>query len=313
MIRARPAGPASLAFVLAAGACAAGAARDGDDDDDAPPIDAAAVSADAAARGCEALDILFVIDNSISMSEEQDNLALNFPAFMHVIQQSRRDYRVAVTTTGVDYAFQVVTEPGGAPVPASLAGGDNGAMLRRTSCGMTKRWVDKTDADPAATFACAAKVGTSGPTEEMPLAAMRRAFTDRVADGVNAGFRRPDAMLALVILTDEDDCSHEAPLTLGFGQGLCATGLEPPDGYRDFLDQYAGARGRWAAAVIAYPGPGVCTSSFGSANAATRLARFVAGAPSNTTMSSICTGDLAIPLARALDVFDKVCRDFPID
>ena len=30
-----------------------------------------------------------------------------------------------------------------------------------------------------------------------------------MTDGTNSGFLRPDALLAVVILTDEDDCSRE--------------------------------------------------------------------------------------------------------
>ena len=47
------------------------------------------------------VDVLFVIDNSASMGEEQATLAANFAAFVGVLEQShvRADYRIAVTTT----------------------------------------------------------------------------------------------------------------------------------------------------------------------------------------------------------------------
>jgi pimeloyl-ACP methyl ester carboxylesterase len=116
---------------------------------------------------------------------------------------------------------------------------------------MTKKWIDKTDPNPSMTFSCVANVGTSGPSHEMPLAAIRDAFEDRIADGTNAGFRRPDALLAIVVLTDENDCSYEQPVTLGFGQVICQSGQEPVGSYVGFLDTFTGNHSRWATAVIA--------------------------------------------------------------
>lgn len=42
---------------------------------------------------------------------------------------------------------------------------------------------------------------------EQPLQALRLAMTERVEDGTNAGFFREGAALAVVIISDEDDCS----------------------------------------------------------------------------------------------------------
>src|SRR5881394_453671 len=45
--------------------------------------------------GCTKIDVLFVIDNSGSMGQEQTNLIANFPMFITVLDQSGLDYRVA--------------------------------------------------------------------------------------------------------------------------------------------------------------------------------------------------------------------------
>ncbi len=76
---------------------------------------------------------------------------------------------------------------------------------------------------------CVASVGSGGCGLEQPLEAILKAvtpssrgptgafdgsFADRTlghADGENAGFLRPDAVLAIVALTDEDDCSALDP------------------------------------------------------------------------------------------------------
>jgi hypothetical protein len=304
-------GLALLCLLSACGPSAAGTGDDdGDDGDDTSEPDARPwVPGPDAANRCQKMDLLFVVDNSGSMSEEQTNLAANFPGFIGVIDESGLDYRVAVTSTGVDYSYSISTPIG--PLPSSVDGGDNGVMLQKTECGMTRRWIEKTDTDPAGTFGCAATLGTDGPGDEMPLAAMRMALEDRMADGTNQGWRRDDALLAVVFLTDENDCSYETSVTLGFTESLCESQMEPVGNYLAFLDAYAGDRARWATAVIAGPGPSACTSSFGSADYAQRLDDLVQQTGTNAVLSSICSGDLTTGLADALAVFASACDEFP--
>nr|MBA2538813.1 VWA domain-containing protein [Deltaproteobacteria bacterium] len=76
----------------------------GDDDADNPPVD----PPPGEPRACNKMDIVFVVDDSGSMSEEQSNLASNFPMFAELLstyvtpEGEPIDYRVAVTTTGRD-------------------------------------------------------------------------------------------------------------------------------------------------------------------------------------------------------------------
>jgi len=269
-----------------------------DADQQFPPVDGMAAT-------CDKIDVLFVIDNSGSMDQEQQNLIANFPTFISVLDASGLDYRVGVTTSGRDYEWTMATPIG--PLPQDQDGGHNGKLLKPAACNMTNKWIDKTDPDPATKFSCVANVGIEGPSHEMPLGAIRDAFEDRIADGTNAGFRRADALLALVVLTDENDCSYEQSVNLAFGQTLCQSGTEPVAGYVSFLDQYTGHRSRWATAVIAGKGPGSCSSSFGNAAEATRLKSFVTQTGTNAVISSICDGDLSIGLGQALDLFDSAC------
>jgi hypothetical protein len=309
--------------LVAAGACGPSPSGNGDDDDggdaggttDAPP-DAWETHDDGDggtnADGCDKIDILFVVDNSGSMGQEQMNLGTNFPMFISVLDASGLDYRVAITTTGMNYTYQQTSIPGFPAIPVTQNGGDNGAFLQPASCGMTRKWIEKTDANRSQAFSCAANVGTSGPSDEMPLSAMRTAFEERMTDGTNAGFRRQDALLAIVILTDENDCSYEQSVTLGFAESLCSSQMEPPANYNAFLDTYTGDHGRWAAAIIAGPGPGSCSSTFGNADYAERLVQFANTAgPSNALVSSICAGDLTMGLTDALELFDTACDNFP--
>jgi hypothetical protein len=253
--------------------------------------------------GCSKMDLLFVIDNSGSMQEEQANLITNFPKLINVLEQSQLEYRVAVTTTARNYNYFITV--GGMTIPLSTMG-ESGAMLKKGT--MTKRWIDKGDPDVVGTFSALANVGIYGSGDEMPLGAVRDAFEDRMTDGTNTGFRRDDALLGIVILTDENDCSYETPVTFPDGETfLCESMMEPVASYKTFLDQYTGNPTRWAASIIAGPGPGDCSSMFGDAVEATRLIEFKSLVGANAILSSICDGNLSTGLGQATMLFESAC------
>jgi hypothetical protein len=83
--------------------------------------------------------------------------------------------------------------------------------------------------------------------------------------------------------------------------------VEPPQNYKTFLDNYAGNPTRWAAAIIAGPGPGACSSGFGNADEATRLIQFKQAVGNNAIISSICDGDLSVSLTQATMLFQSAC------
>lgn len=263
---------------------------------------------------CTKMDIVFVVDDSGSMKEEQSNLASNFPKFVKILDDfktksgSKIDYRLAVTTTGRDISYTIQPPFAGFPAVPQSDKGDNGKF--RNTCGLTKRWIDKSDGDVASKFSCVAQAGTGGSSIEMPLEALKLAFNDRMTDGTNKGFLRDDALLATVILTDEDDCSRDDN-NFTIENDTCSTmkGVKPVKDYATMLDTAAKGPGRWAAAVIA--GQTSCKSSFGDAVDAKRLKEFVGIAGKNATFSSICDGDLTKALENALATFDAACKSFP--
>lgn len=306
--------------VLLASACGSTPPADSANPDaGAQTVDAAATVDAPVAGGCEKMDLVFVIDDSASMQEEQDNLIANFPAFIEVLDDYVTryglplDYRVAVTTTGRDQRV-------GYQIPNSSIDwveqyGANGAFLTDYDCGVTKRWIEGSGTDVSDAFTCLADVGTRGPDIEMPLQALELAFKDRVIDTTNAGFLRDDALLAFVILTDEDDCSRtDNAFILGpptFDCDPAAPELTELSHFLDFFDSIKYGRGRWAGAVIAGPGPEECTSDFGEAEVAVRLSAFAEAAGGNVAFSSICDGDLASALEDALQRFGDACATFP--
>jgi hypothetical protein len=275
------------------------------------------------AARCQAMDIVFVVDDSGSMTEEQSNLAANFPQFAQVLDNYEvapgqpLDYRVALTTTGRTITTTVVLGSGLPEIPITEQG-DNGAF--RAECGSPKRWIDRTDGNLGSTLACRANVGTNGPgAAEMPLYAGMLGLSDRIVDHTNEGFLRDDALLAVVMITDEDDCSRtDDNITMGPTENICAPG---PAGYVsaqdavEFYDALKGGRGRWAAAVVA--GATACSSGFGDAAEAVKLKQFVstmnssASGPQNGVFASICDGNMATSLQQALDTFQAACESFP--
>ncbi len=304
----------SIAICIAAFVCACGPtshSNNGGDDDGT--VDAntgggggggggGSNGSDAAQRLLE--DRHLVRDRQLGIDgPEQTNLIANFPTFISVLDASGLDYRVAVTTTARNYTYTMTVPIIGAQIQSTM--GESGAMLKKGT--MTKRWIDKADQDVAGTFATLANVGITGSADEMPLGAVRGALGP-CRTGERMGFRRSDALLGIVILTDENDCSYEASVTLPFGQSLCSSMMEPASNYKTFLDQYTGNPTRWAAAISG-KGPGRCSSGFGDAAEATRLIDFKNQVGSNAIMSSICDGNLSMGLGQALMLFQNACGD----
>src|SRR5437867_11609639 len=99
----------------------------------------------------------------------------------------------------------------------------------------------------------------------MPLLMSKWALSERMMDNTNVGFLRDDALLALVVLTDEDDSSTTKDnLMITIDPTNPSSGTYPmdwnPSDEVQFLDALKGHRTRWAAGVIA--GDGNCSSSF---------------------------------------------------
>jgi hypothetical protein len=273
---------------------------------------------------CQKVDFLFVIDDSPSMVEEQDNLIANFPALAALVDSDTNsagqplDYRIAVTTTGksIDYTLDTIV----GNIPQSEDGSD-GRFLNGSECGLGHAWLERADGDAAfiaTKFSCMADVGTGGPSVEMPLANLELAFGDRVTDGSNAGFLREDALLAIIILTDEDDCSrrdNDFTITDDNCDDTPWPELIALSEMQTELDTLKGGHGRWAIAVIAGDGSDTCsTTGLGESRAeAIRLREFAEMTGEPGVFSSICVSDLAPPLAQALSTFEETCESMIVE
>jgi hypothetical protein len=165
------------------------------------------------------LDILFVVDDSRSMLAEQDSVRANFPRFMaklKTIEGGTPNLHVGVASTNLGTS--------GFADDARCAGEGDGGRLQNASAALSGRYIEDLD-DPSnpdpmvrltnytgtleSVFSDIAGLGADGCGFEQQLLSAWTALGGGVPE--NAGFLRPEAYLAIVFLTDEDDCSAADP------------------------------------------------------------------------------------------------------
>jgi hypothetical protein len=180
------------------------------DDDDGPTFDLGIqpdVMGQVPEQGCTKVDFLFVIDNSGSMGDNQADLADNFPNFIDGIQATLDevdDFQVGVITSD---AYQ--PNPVGCRQLGALVTRTDGVDSSNAVCGPYAEghnYMTQAD-DLATTFACAAKPGSEGDGLERMANAMEVAVRKDLGGpgGCNDGFIRDDALLVIVLITDEWD------------------------------------------------------------------------------------------------------------
>ena len=125
--------------------------------------------------------MLWVIDNSGSMSDEVASISSNFQVFIDEFTGLDIDYHIAVVTTDMDN-----------PAHSGKFQGDV---------------ITSDTANPAYEFTSQTNQGSNGSATEQGFAAVQAALTNPLVDGVNAGFLREDATLSVIVVSDEDDSS----------------------------------------------------------------------------------------------------------
>lgn len=204
-------------------------------------------------------DVLFVVDNSGSMSEEQALLGQNIGSFVQFAQQQAIDYQIAVTTTDVDTIF----------------GGEGGRMVGNP--------IFLTPATANANTVFANRVnglGTGGSADEQGLEAAYLALSDPLINTDNAGFLRTDAALAVVIVSDEEDSS---PQTTNF--------------YENFFRNIKGFQNSALFSLSAVVGTTNPSCSSGSGNAAYGSRYIAVAQATGGVVESICNANWGQTLA----------------
>ena len=197
------------------------------------------------------VDILFVIDNSGSMGEEQATLAANFESFIEVLEQPEVEasYRIGVTTTdngnpwcdgtGPEAGALRMTSCRSRPTEFVFDGADgrdatqeacydicpeewsNIELLPSTVDGQDQArprpWLESIGGQTnlpeglstVQAFQCMGPQGIDGCGFESHLESMWKALTRATkAEDPSYGFIRDGAILSVVHVTDEEDCSY---------------------------------------------------------------------------------------------------------
>lgn len=151
-------------------------------DDTDPPVDLVAVTESFVQEPLPGVDVLFVVDDTASMAQEQAALAAEFGALAAMLDGLEVSWHAGVVTT-------------------DMSGADAGWLV-----GSPYVLTSATE-EVTARFAEIVQVGTRGAAPEAGLAAALRALSLSGVNGPNAAFRRPDAALHVVFVSDADDGS----------------------------------------------------------------------------------------------------------
>lgn len=161
-------------------------------------------------------DILVVVDDSCSMSDKQQALGQNFNSFIKFATTSQVDFQIGITTTDADDESSC---------PSCITGD-----LKASPNG-TKVFVPTTP-NLEMQFQATVNVGINGSAIETCMAPAVRALTaPKITDPAkNGGLLRPDAVLAVVCVTDAVDQANQ-PVSFYLNQLLNIKGVQRPGSF----------------------------------------------------------------------------------
>jgi hypothetical protein len=274
--------------------------------------------------GCTKVDFLFVIDNSVSMRDQQAALIASFPGFMSTIQNTvaaKSDYHVLVAdtdawgrctasncSTGDMSADSLCIAPAGGYAcntqfnscdKARGAGvvhpaGDGATNAPCTLYG-GNRYMVEDEPDLTGTFACVAQVGLAGHPSERPMDAMVAALGSDLngPGGCNDGFLRDDAILVITFISDDP-------------------WYEDSGTPQEWYDAVVAAKGGNADAVVVLgltPNFSGCQDGKGPPKGS-HWSEFVSLWGNHGLEASVCNLDYAPFFAQAVAIIDETCDEF---
>jgi hypothetical protein len=206
------------------------------------------------------VDVLWVVDNSGSMSNKQAQLSANAGAFIQAAVNSGVDFHIAITTTGITpFTGGIAQCPGGAD------GGEAGRFFPVDDS--AARILTNMTPNVGAVFSQNVLVGICHYIEEgfiaMQLALSPPLITSAKAPGTpfpadgNLGFLRPDARLYIIWVTDEDDVVPDPSSPLGKSPNPV-----PVQNYVDFLYSLKPGRPDMVSASAAVALPNSCGGNY---------------------------------------------------
>ena len=169
------------------------------------------------------IDFLWIIDNSESMCEEQDNLIRNFRVIEQGMTWLQSSFRMAVVTTDMsdpDHSGRFQNSPVSIAPGSCITPPDTSDCVNNLPLYMESQEYLQNPSVPESgynlelrrDFRCLASVGIRGVEYEEGLAAAKEALSPETLLLYNDNFLRNDAYLVLIFLSDDNDCSNENTL-----------------------------------------------------------------------------------------------------
>lgn len=149
------------------------------------------------------VDVLWVIDDSCSMEDDQASLTAAFPSFMNYFIDIGLDYHIGVVST-------------------DMSAEDGQGKLQEAE---GYKWIDPTFPDPIPFFQFMATLGTAGSGDEMARAPVYNAIATQTE--WNAGFFRDTSILSTIVISDEDDSSDLAGVSIPDFVSWYRTAIKP--------------------------------------------------------------------------------------
>lgn len=136
------------------------------------------------------VDIVFMVDNSSSMTQYQNKFATEVPAMISALNRLGLDYHIAVVTSDMRSA------------------GNGGRFIG------SPKFLTPGSSSLVSALQSRINVGQNGSDLERGLESLKAVMQPSYLTGEGAGFFRDDALLAMIVLTNEDDYSSESTASL---------------------------------------------------------------------------------------------------
>lgn len=186
------------------------------------------------------VDILWVVDNSLSMGDEQEELGSQINSFILGIEGTDLDWQMGVVTTDMEDSAQ--------------SGKLRGGPLILTPA--TENYENKF-------YKLVTEAGLDGSDKEAGIDAAIQALTEPLISTYNTGFLREEAKLSIIYLSDENDCTNRGAMA-GSDGSACYDRPELLTSMATLVKEYEALKGDSRLLVSSIVGPPISAGCVGA-------------------------------------------------
>lgn len=213
------------------------------------------------------VDILFVVDNSGSMSGNQTILSNSMSDFIDSFASKNLKFHIGVTSTDqycnpeIHSSMPTNSQCNNYWSGSTYSGFYNDKFSSLLSQYSGERFLSWLSANYVAKFEDNVIVGTGGSGAEMPILSATNAIKDPRLSGWNNGFVRSDSFLAIIMVTDEDETAMESSQTKIYSSGNLSPINNRIDGFTSAVAALRPNLDKFRVDVIArLPSDGTCSA-----------------------------------------------------